>query len=890
MLTMGLPLGAALGEPVGTGFTYQGQLKRGGVPLNGLADFTFTLWDAETLGAQVAPRLTFDGHPRNLPPISVSNGLFTVELDFGSDAFNGQARWLEIAVRSPHETLGPPFTPLTPRQPVTSTPYALQTRGLYVDDAGNVGIGTTDPRAKLHIGGVVGNTLRSWMDNGVIVGKSSDGGYFGVKDEGADRQDTVIAWGDNASDALRFIHTRNGGPADGAEAMRISGTGNVGIGMSAPQFPLHITGGPDVQPHTGGALVLGTFPGRNLAIDENEIMARGVDGSGNSIVGNLALNPQGGSVVIGGTDSAITLRDRVTIRRADGGPHTLFPATDGEVYITSDLDDSGTGDIHLRTWSQADGHKDKVIIKGDTGNVGIGTGDPATALDVNGTVTATAFVGDASGLTNLPGGGGGNTLDEAYDQGGPGAGRRITADGGAVYIAGPDGLTVGGGLTALGAARPGLTVKRRISSFPIWDFWTEIDANTINAYMASTRTASTALKLNNDSAGDVLIAEGGGNVGIGTDNPAWNLDIDGDRSVARLTTRSNTFGSVVELRNTMASPGWLGAINFNDAAGSFPGQIAYSGSHTMRFRTNGFTRMSIASDGNVGIGTTSPGDILTLYSPPFGTPISAMSIDVGSFGTPGNAQASHYFRVRDLGASTTPFLIRGDGNVGIGTTSPAAKLDIKAGGDGAQLLRFSTDRAWVFRQLGSGVEAALELHSFGGEKSFVITAWDGTQMAEFTDRGTIGSRIIVPVLEITGGSDLSEQFEVNSTHAKADPGTVVCIDPKNSGQLAVCCNGYDRTVAGVISGAGGLKPGMLMGQQGSVADGEHPVALTGRVYVQADTSNGPIQPGDLLTTSGTPGHAMKVTDYGKAQGAVLGKAMTSLETGKGLVLVLVTLQ
>ncbi len=83
---------------------------------------------------------------------------------------------------------------------------------------------------------------------------------------------------------------------------------------------------------------------------------------------------------------------------------------------------------------------------------------------------------------------------------------------------------------------------------------------------------------------------------------------------------------------------------------------------------------------------------------------------------------------------------------------------------------------------------------------------------------------------------------------------------------------------------------MLMGQRGSMADGTQPVALTGRVYCRADAANGPIEPGDLLTTSGTPGHAMKVSDYTQAQGAILGKAMSSLRSGQGLILVLVSLQ
>jgi hypothetical protein len=79
-------------------------------------------------------------------------------------------------------------------------------------------------------------------------------------------------------------------------------------------------------------------------------------------------------------------------------------------------------------------------------------------------------------------------------------------------------------------------------------------------------------------------------------------------------------------------------------------------------------------------------------------------------------------------------------------------------------------------------------------------------------------------------------------------------------------------------------------QQEGLLEGGRNVALTGRVYVQADAFNGAIEPGDLLTTSSTPGHAMKVSDPAKAQGAILGKAMTGLRQGKGVVLVLVTLQ
>jgi hypothetical protein len=151
-------------------------------------------------------------------------------------------------------------------------------------------------------------------------------------------------------------------------------------------------------------------------------------------------------------------------------------------------------------------------------------------------------------------------------------------------------------------------------------------------------------------------------------------------------------------------------------------------------------------------------------------------------------------------------------------------------------------------------------------------------------------RITCDVLQINGGSDLSEKFNIKSVHQAPQPGMIVCIDPENPGQLVTSSTAYDRTVAGIISGAGGVKPGMLMGQQGTLADGKHPVALTGRVYCYVDADQGAIKPGDMITTSATPGHGMKVRDHSQAHGAVIGKAMSSLEKGRGLVLVLVSLQ
>lgn len=192
---------------------------------------------------------------------------------------------------------------------------------------------------------------------------------------------------------------------------------------------------------------------------------------------------------------------------------------------------------------------------------------------------------------------------------------------------------------------------------------------------------------------------------------------------------------------------------------------------------------------------------------------------------------------------------------------------------------------------GSSIENAFTVDISNSSGAYMTLRNDTGSATIILDSDVGGDgRITTDELVITGGSDLSEQFDIRSETTEVKPGMVVSIDPANAGKLVVTDAAYDRKVAGVISGAGGIKPGMFMGQKDTVANGEHPVALTGRVYVWCDATNGAIEPGDLLTSSATPGHARKVTDYSRAHGAIIGKAMTPLPQGKGLVLVLVALQ
>lgn len=117
ILAAGMAVATANAVPLTPAFTYQGEIVKGGNLVTGTADLRFTLWDAAAGGSQIGGLLSRNN-------VNVSNGVFTVSLDFGSSAFaTGQERYLQIEVRNPAG--GGAFTTLTPRQPVSATPYAV---------------------------------------------------------------------------------------------------------------------------------------------------------------------------------------------------------------------------------------------------------------------------------------------------------------------------------------------------------------------------------------------------------------------------------------------------------------------------------------------------------------------------------------------------------------------------------------------------------------------------------------------------------------------------------------------------------------------------------------------------------------------------------------------
>jgi hypothetical protein len=369
-----------------------------------------------------------------------------------------------------------------------------------------------------------------------------------------------------------------------------------------------------------------------------------------------------------------------------------------------------------------------------------------------------------------------------------------------------------------------------------------------------------------------------GNVGLGTISPASKLTL----SVSGYgfehtdgTRRLNTYVST--------SGGWLGTLS-NDPLNFFV--------------NGGGSALTVTTGNKVGIGTTTPAAKLTVRTTGAfsaygiehtdGDVRLSTYLDAGYgawFGTR-STHALNFFvndgtpsMTIDTGGATIMTPIGGYGSFVVGTPNGESGFSIKNGNRADVRFNGST----IKMVAGAGVGPPSSFNGIAVTTAGNVGIGTDAPLARLDVRGTTRTCI----LSIVGGCDLAEPFMLKDE--KISKGSVVVIDDEHPGMLMQSERAYDRRVAGIISGANGINPGITLQQEGAFVDGQN-VALSGRVYVLADATQGAIKPGDLLTTSETPGHAMRAADHSRAQGAILGKAMSTLKDGKGLVLVLVTLQ
>ena len=315
---------------------------------------------------------------------------------------------------------------------------------------------------------------------------------------------------------------------------------------------------------------------------------------------------------------------------------------------------------------------------------------------------------------------------------------------------------------------------------------------------------------------------------------------------------------------------------------STTGNSALLGTATTAGTFNG--NVVVQNGGNVGIGTsdTSSAKLVIDAGTGYLNPIYLKSAYNHEWALGPNAGPGTGFGIYDYSAGATRLRVDNSGKVGIGTPDPQTALHVASPGQCEVSVESmdSGSHRWSL-QSSSGQSDAGGAGSLNASFQIIDRTANAARIIIYPN-GTVS----VPVLQITGGADVAEPFHMPDTTPK---GAVVVIDEENPGHLKISDHAYDSHVAGIVSGADGINPGLSLHQEGVLEGGQN-VALSGRVKVLADASNGPIKPGDLLTTSHTPGHCMKVANSAAAQGAIVGKAMSSLKSGKGMVLVLVSLQ
>jgi len=913
----------------GTTFNYQGKLDTNGVPANGFYDFEFSVY----------PNSAGTGTPLGLGTITqtglgVTNGLFSATLNFGA-VFNGNPIWLAMSVRS--NGVGS-YAALSPLQPLLPVPYAvfanassnlsgtlpaIQLSGTVANSQlANNGI-TITAGTGLSGGGGVALGGSTTLNNAGVTSLTGGGGVSVSASTGS------VTLGSTATsvDTANTIVSRDANGNFSAGTITLSGTlnmanslDNTGVGAGAL---VNITSG--FYNTANGAYALnyntaGYYDTANgaYALNSNTVgyyntadgtfaLGDNTNGSFNTAAGALALylnngnfnTAVGAQALVDNTTGSFNTASgyEALYMNTNGGQNTASGAYALE-YNKSGNNNTAYGYNALQYLGENGAGGSNNIALGylagsaytgnassniDIGNIGVAGENYTMRLGTPGVIANTyiagAIIGDGSGLTNLNGS---QVTDGVIPLAQLPATVALLSDPGelnffAGQYAGNSGLS-GYGNTGVG--------------------YEALDVDTAGSY--NTAQGTGALEFN--SAGSYNAAYG-----------AFALQYN--------TTASDNTGTGAYALSAYDVPlDVTGGGNTADGAYALAGdETGYNntavGYQALQNNTNGFDNVAVGVNAlqdlnsgslnylNTAVGTYAMPAVTAGY---YDTGIGAWSfysLTNGGFNTALGFEAGYYLTsgsdniyIGSYGASTDNNVIR------IGNAPTTTYIN----GDTTYLTGAQTYINGVIALDGSDVNNGLEYLTSGltgvpgGGAGPFLFGWNGGALGSpgptsvslswtWTGDVWVSNNLSTATLTIRGGSDLAEPFKVSSGNDSIAQGSVMVIDEENPGQLKVSTQAYDTRVAGVLSGANGINPGIQMQQQGLLEGGKN-VALTGRVYVLADAANGAIKPGDLLTTSDTPGHAMKVSDHAQAQGAILGKAMSGLKEGRGMVLVLVTLQ
>jgi hypothetical protein len=645
----------------------------------------------------------------------------------------------------------------------------------------------------------------------------------------------------------------------GTESVRITSSGSVGIGTTNPRYALHVIGSINASGYVNatevcaGSVCLSTVTGGGAGsgwLNTSTTVFLSNNGTNVSVNRtNLFVDNANNRVGIGTNSPNSTLHvvGNANVTGTIYGDLSCVDCLDAteisDIYLL-DVGDTGTGDYTFNSSTSAASFRvvnttgiNHFFVNSSTGNIGFTTRSPTQKLEVNGSTNVTGniylngaivFGGGGTGASAVSGSGTANYIAKWTD---------ISTMGNSV-------LYETGSKIGIGTTSPGETLQV---------------VGKINASSDVCITGGNCLSTVGGSgvwtAGSGTIYNTTASVGIGTNSPGSLLHVNGSAAsnyIARINNTNNAGGQGLYIYTADGNAGYY-ALRVDTIAGTK-------------------NALAVESTGNVGIGTLGPLSTLHVNS----------SSTTGSFRITNTTGGNHLFVNGSSGAVTLT-----DGRLQVTGNSPPAsgvgmELAFVSSTDSGMVQAYNRSASAFKPMRISATNISLEASN---AKKLIVTATGNILIGTGAPGNATGDGdlYVTGDIEYDGnlygpGADLAELIHTTDT---LEAGDVVVADPENAEHVVKATTAYDTRVVGIVS----TDPSIIL----SKSEGNVPLALSGRVPVKVTDENGPIKPGDLLTTSNTPGHAMKCASREACQGSLVGKALGKIEKGTGTIVAVVVL-